>query len=739
MSSVDSPVDFLLLVASLTPRKTKEYETLVANANIKGHVAALNDFEEFHSPVEDEDSLAKNLAKKESEAEKAVKRFRKGGRDHASFMKRVRESGIEFKGGLATAMDRIVVMVDDTTTAIPKDIWFAMLPELKKLVVPDSLKASECHFKEEIKEYMCVADIGPITSSIGQEGFWRLVAKTADNITDRKGNYVYRGKPIKVYDQVSCAFRRIGAPEEAPFKTVYAHRPLYVYRPPKNYTPPEKILRSEHFLCPPDTPTTPVYKRYGTYLLKQSMRKSIVDQMHTILMPELKNVRPHALTKQEFAQAAKETTPPHPRTVVVFTDHTGTLDAAEYGLSGYNVKKILLPGNGKSFEELNKKETLTKALSLNFSFGNADALLFLPFDHNNDELRAYNNLMIRSAHVAEALNSCYHHTPMIVVNKNGCFDGINESHYAGALGGYNKDFNRHPIHDGLQTHEKIVSSTGIEHESLYYMDVLTVGDSGCADAIEDILKFRFKKYHHISRNKPRDAIIGGEERPEDLFGTTIFASASSDKKIDWDIGKELGRFLGRHDIALCTGGGDQHLMYAPIEGYEETRTKGKSHLSCVSTHDIVYVETAYGHLPECDYWELHEDIGPRIETLMRSQMLISIGGGDGTEQEIAYAALKMKYLSTANEANAGKTLLFVGQDPAMLAGIKCIVGDKDFKRMQKNPYALGDKGIYYAPHADAAKLIILRAKHQFMENKKSVTPMQRPAHEQAVPAALKFG
>ena len=313
---------------------------------------------------------------------------------------------------------------------------------------------------------------------------------------------------------------------------------------------------------------------------------------------------------------------------------------------------------------------------------------------------------------------------------NGCWDNELRNHLTYGRYGYNSEFVLSNAQQGLPPRARLVTTPGVEHTALYYMDVLSGTDrAALLHAADQLLSYRLATYHRLETAK-KGSVIAGTPKPATMFGVTVFASAKSDRLPAFQNGEAIGEWLGTLGAALCTGGGDQHLMYAPLVGYMRTRRPGASHFSCASTHDIVKVETKFGRLPPCDYSEMHDNITPRYAMLERTgDMYISIGGGDGTGQETGKIILRKLQ---GDAAMLDKAMLFVGDSPSMEAEIAGVLGTAVTARMKRDPFALAPLGIYWVPNAAAAEPII-RAEHaRFMT--RHIAP-----HQRKTAARLAFG
>jgi predicted Rossmann-fold nucleotide-binding protein len=730
MSGSEIQAEFALFPVSTTRWKIAEYQAIAEN-NFPGMIVrGFSDYETFHSAIEDEDTLEKNLAKKQSEAQKKANEIRD---NPEPFFAKLKASGIWFKGGDRAAMYRSVVLVDDTTIAFPEDLWNAMHPMLKKLVVPEALKASPWSCPDEPnKSWVSFADIGPALGAIGHKRFWGIVNKAAQNLPQ------YKNKPVKIYNQISCAFEVLGAVKEAPYGTVSACTPMYVTKVGDDYQPATPIPTAENYTyLSPSNPTKSIGDHYGSFLLNHSTRKVIMDQLCAVLRESKEEIPADAklvLTpKALYDHGLHDTFATRKRNVVLVGTEDSEAASLRLNDSAYNVRKIFMPNGQQKFMGLNPQEDFTDMVSLDFSFGHADALVFQPFDPSNEKARDLQFMMLRNALVAKALDPRYQHVPLVVMNKDGCYDAALDSHVAYAVSGYNKAFIRHPVLEYAARGNPIVGDPNIQHIPFQHMDVLS-GKDGLGSAANDILSFRLNGYHRVLPVAPRKSTSGGKEREKEFFTATVFASASSDKLLDHENARAIGEFLAKQCIGICTGGGNQHLMFASVEAYNKHRVPEASWFGCASTYDIVEVETMYGKLPTCDRWELHERIGPRMNMLFESPLGISVGGGDGTGQETDLFYLRMKYAQPGSDF-ANKTLLFVGNDSAMHAEIKSIVGENDFRLLKANPYALADKGVYLVETAKEAEPIIKNAQTMFYENlyRPEAPAKSRITHEGPLP------
>jgi len=338
-------------------------------------------------------------------------------------------------------------------------------------------------------------------------------------------------------------------------------------------------------------------------------------------------------------------------------------------------------------------------------------MIFAPFNANDEAARLYNYSRLNDAFVAKALDPALTFAPILVLNFNGCYSPMLEAHYACARDGKNKEFIRPAIFDDLAEGQSIISSDKVEHIRAQYCDILNSTDWDALDgAAFEVLRFRLNNYRRaeLSECKSQTPFFkcGGEARSSDRFAITVFASASSDAKADNDNAEAIGRYSREIDADVLTGGGDQHAMGSILVGCgkNEKTDDSKLHLTCVSTRDIVKVETMYGRLPPgSDYWELHEKIGPRIDTLLKGDLFVALSGGDGTMQE-AFCVLAKKYAGDPEMIN--KPLIFVGNSAAIHAQIASAIGKENLDKLRENPFAMDDMGIYLVPSTYAAQPII---------------------------------
>ncbi|MCL2473443.1 MAG: hypothetical protein FWF23_00845 [Alphaproteobacteria bacterium] len=402
-------------------------------------------------------------------------------------------------------------------------------------------------------------------------------------------------------------------------------------------------------------------------------------------------------------------------------------------------QKIIVPSGYKtSYEKLNKGRTLTDAISARFNTTNPDAIIFTPFDIENEAERCYMYILLRSVIVAKVIDPAYKNVPVIVHNENGCYDAVIESHTAYALGGYNRSFIRNYESEGLGRNEKLVISDRVKHIGYNYFDALSYNRINREEAKQigaELLNFRLINYERL--HQPIPDIRHNYNAPKvdiDLCSATVFASASSDKKEDYLKATELGNFLREHEFALCTGGGDKHSMGWVRDGYLDLKfhCMKQMYLIHASTRRLAKNETKHGFMPDCDEPSLYDDIGYRLERLLTSDIIISIGGGDGTGQESAYFYLQQKINRSEFK---DKALVFIGEDPSMLKEIESIIGTEKLNILKQNPRGLEKENIFLFPRVKNAKPMLLELKQRWKEKKeykiyrqaiKSITNKEAP-------------
>ena len=622
-------------------------------------------------------------------------------------------------------MYRTYVMADDTTSALPKDIWDLLFPVLRaEHVVESSLKATPHRFKEEPhEEYMSVIDIGPILASVGQGEFWELVRRTAAKIDRYK-----KGAPIPVYHQVSSAVTRLSDSKRAPLTILKAHTALQVYTPnglEGTVTSASPIPITEDFLCLRGDPERPLSAHYDTFLLEESTRSKILTKLNALVERNEASIPTDPMGYFEASRYIYHRTTQKFRTqkkligkLKLVQPTEGFEEAPSFRTSSFQVRKRV----SRQVWEDKPNQDFLNALSMDFDFGeetgHADALILAPFDATNAEQRTYNSVMFDSVQVAKATDRRYHPVPVVIMNYKGCWDHkIGHdigAHFHYARSGFNKDVIRRPVHDGLRQGERIVNASDIEHIPLFYGDVLSGDDlPKLIAARNDVLNFRLRDYYRIE-TKRHGFRSGGTPRPEELYTATVFASACSDKLVDQKNGFAVGRMLGELKMGITSGGGDQHLMVEPLLGYNETRQAGCSHSTCVSTHSIVKSETKEGRIATCDYWEMHDLMGDRLYTLLKSgHMYISIGGGNGTGMETGASILLMKHL--APKLMRDRLIVYIGEDPSMYAEISSICGEKALNALRQNSYAMSNQGIFLFPEAAKAEPLLRASRDNYYE------------------------
>ncbi|MDD3030490.1 MAG: hypothetical protein PHS57_09520 [Alphaproteobacteria bacterium] len=749
MSGVDSlrkKTRALFLFGTSTQWKIEEMATIASFCSQGAvKVQPLSYYRLFHSAVEDQSTALKNLIKKVTEVEATFSSFRQKESTGRSIFKQVLASEqIDFVGGDDMADYRTYSLTDDTTVNIPSDIWKAILPELRKRVVPGSLKADVWPKR---KGYVAVADIGPIFGAVGHEFFWTLVRNAASKIKK------YEKKPLIIYNHVTCSIQSLSDEDGVPFKTIESFVPVRV-RDFKDSEPRPLIPTSEFYLCRENDPEQrPLSETYTKYLLEESPRRKIWDQMVKFL-----EEREELFSKKDLIREIRNNA------------HFSREGEALCRSGGRELLKIVQPSVGGSFgknvgrtfgknvgrakvhicaypnpQTEQDAQYLIDARAMKFHFRKKDiaefpdAIIFAPFDPHDEAARRYNLARLNDALVAKELDPALTYVPLIVMNYGGCYDSALKAHAAYARDGYSKEFVRPEVFDGVKEGGSFLSGLGVVHTPLQFCDVLTSRNWDALDAAAfELLDKRLAYYRRreaiedpmvdlLGRSAP-GVILGGTKKPDFLCGpspsgkddayvtqpcfcVTVFASASSDRLSGDNNARVLAEFLSDSKMALCTGAGDQHTMGALIEGY-----KVKTHLTGASTKGIVKVETVNGRIPsQCDYWELHDDIGARIEMLVNTgDLYVSVGGGDGTGQETTTVLLG---LLNDDPRMRGKAMIFVGDTPSMYAEIENILGADMLKAMQKNPYALEDLGIYLVSSAEKAKPIITAYYDRFLTSK----------------------
>ena len=198
--------------------------------------------------------------------------------------------------------------------------------------------------------------------------------------------------------------------------------------------------------------------------------------------------------------------------------------------------------------------------------------------------------------------------------------------------GYCGDFDRQDFYDGRHAQNPIVRVKGVTHNATGMVDELIGSNMAALEmALRQIIDARLENYtrQHINARPDGELKISEDKN---IFGVAYFSSATSDKRLSLETAADYGKFLAEERLALISGGGNQHLMWACPKAY--IKHNGLWY-GAISTFGLVAKETTAGHLPrEAKMSRLTETLGTRIETLLDvPDQYTAWDGGRGTGQE----------------------------------------------------------------------------------------------------------
>ena len=708
--------DRLLAVNTTNLPKFDQYESLIAQRNAQqGSQIAIRKVREFgdcSSPAETGYSRAANVAIKHLAGLNAFSAFcqppASDQQDVASVVESyLAQQGIVFRTG-AYNLNFIDMLSDDTTTAVPDDIYAAMLPALIAAVDGHHLKTKPT----VIDGVACMEliDIAHIMPVFGPEAFMNLVRQAALTVKNTHGGATYRTVPI--FHQVHLTASTLSHPQSYPLEADEWER-LELYAPDgldQPLRPVDSALpEPEHFLCLPDNRTVPLAADLNGYLLNPA-RNARARAFYTI-MNLLDQAAPAAALVGDWRRQRFEVVRPALRSVPL----AANLKLAYLGFGPADdvpaeIGGVRLWNQTQDLTRFDEAEYWNRC-SMRFDFGvkNADGsphleppdgVIFGPFDPASRTQRNYIGGLRSYYGVWRQTETAAQRAAGVILNYRECHTDIDRAEDAYTTSGYTNNFMRRY---GLAMPREV------QHQPAYFADHLQ-GDQMTAlwRGAAAVLRHRLAGYRRTPLNE-RAAWANANTENSGRFCIAPLLSASSVKRLPTEATKRLARFAAAHDMAAVWGGGPEGLMGAFAAAY---RGAGGPSLGGISTFLLAVAESAAGCMGACDYQQLYPWLGPRSRDLIvKPDVKIGMSaGGIGTAGE-RYSDVTMQLL--APTTMQGKKLALVGDGIALSHEIRAMLGKNEQQRLLRTGYADAGLEIHYVPSVAALepKLLAWQQEH----------------------------
>ncbi|MDE1900814.1 MAG: hypothetical protein KGI37_04105 [Alphaproteobacteria bacterium] len=643
-------------------------------------------------------------------------------------------------------------MADDTTQAFPKAIWDIVRPQLAaEHIIATSLKAAPVTIDGQ--EMVSVTDIGPILAAVGQAKFWQMVRHAAAQVEPYKS-----GAPVTVYHEVLCALVCAADPIDAPYKLLSARKPFNLYTPNGllgNVDVPvsDRIVTADHFLCLPGRPDESLASIYDTYVFNDSARRDIHDQAWAYIKEREADINAHfaapaglssandnfKASGQSLVTLGRKDIKRKARRARAMEMSSGPSDGRDhYKIGNTRVERVdFLSGLASAQrpdDTARLDEGFLNAKSMRFEFAgqknatHPDIVVLGPFDPNDEVARIYHYTMLHAANVAKATDPACQDMQIFVMDLQdetgkGCYEDYFASHEAYA-DGYNKEYKLPLSHKGLKEKISLGKKNNTEHTAYCFVDRLSGTDLDQMRAAASKLVLAHQRTYRRLESEVLGTQQSKETIPDDVCQVTVFASAGSDRLDDHNNGTKLGGLLAERSVdtemGIRTGAGDDHAMWFPVKAYlEKLASLGKKprYLYGTTTHALARTETKHGAVaPEFTHHSTHDLIGPRQHELMKGDLFVSLGGGNGTGFETGEVLLLKKL---GHPLMRGKEIFFVGKTPSMHKEIISYIGQDKFEELLRDPLALRKEGIYLFATTDEARPHILASIDRVEARKKA--------------------
>jgi|GEM_PF-6702836 len=680
----------VIFTLTSTPEKQADFEAIINERNFSDEIVFVSVHklvDAFHNAPEDTKSRVNNAKQKLEEA--------KGFMDACKIPDSPERKKLEAlceELGINCNPENIYFAADDASleTKDP-DIWDHLRVELAPLVPESILDAIHSNGPS--------VEAGPVMNAVGgAENLARLFHKAAAS-----ANYP-EGKPIEITKYVTLYLKSLTGKEH----TITGEEPVTLKR---EIAPTSNLYFSlDDVFCPIGQDKT-IAELGMEHKASGSFRAKVVDGL--LAIPTDKT-----MPEQEFI--------------------ADTYKNANYviGLPNANpenqiVKGIIAKRNNIEFlrDRLHgdtgkgpNPETAYDYLALPRQVvENSDAIVFTPFNPKTISKSEYSTLLhsLFSRIVQEQLEADIMGRPVILMNHNGCYDGIlgvvERLIENCMMKGYDRKSYEKPL---------VLSNPEVEHLASSYFDSLKSDNlealhGATLEVIEQRLDGKKPVAQLPSTPKP-ETEKHGTKAPSDIFVVGVFCSAGSKNKILNDNLEKYGEFLARNEIGAAWGGGDRDAMGSFYKGYMAIKTahpEKNTHISGYSTKPILIAETQKGRMPKVDYAEINKDIGERKAGIISdSNMLVVAPGGAGTVEE--WCATLLLRQAMPEQFSDKKLVLYAPdlygkEEPFWAKEARVILGDEFMNNVQENPDFYADQGILFVTDLKELEHITLQQRDVF--------------------------